>query len=129
MILYKRDIEKLKQIQEHINSNLDQDLRLKAICEKFNLSSAKLRRHFSFYFKKPIHHYILETRLNKALELLCCYSQNIPEVALCVGYKDRCSFTHAFAKFFGQPPLVYLKSQQLEIENLLENLGVSRKDT
>lgn len=115
MILYARDIDRLAQIRRHIDENLDKDLSLDIVCKIFNISSATLRRHFTFYFEKTFHNYILELRLFKASELLYSRSNTISEVCVLVGYKERSSFTRAFTKFFGVAPFAYIKAGQAEI--------------
>jgi len=104
MALHKEDIKRLKIVQRYIQSNLNGDLSIDVLCQKIAVSRSTLQRHFALYLNKTVHDYILEQRLCKALELLCDRSKNVTEIASLVGFTDRCSFSHAFRKFFGLPP-------------------------
>lgn len=104
MILYDDDIERLKKIQEYIHSNLDEDLRVKVLAQKFFIDKYKLGRHFTKQFGLPIHNYIMKQRMIKAHELLLNKTMPICQVAMQVGYNDRSSFSHAFSTYYGVPP-------------------------
>lgn len=109
MILYKDDILKLNQIQEYVNSNLCGDLSLDKLCSEFSISKAKIQRHFNCHFKQSVHHFILTKRMFKAKVLLNNKNDTVAGIAQLVGYKDRTSFSRAFAKFFKQKPTDHLK--------------------
>lgn len=109
MILYKDDIKRLEQIREHINSKLGDVLSIENLCNEFSISRTKLQRHFKYHFKESVHGYILATRMIAAKSLLNSRNDTVARIAVLVGYKDRSSFTRAFAKFFKQKPIDNLK--------------------
>ncbi|GAA4453909.1 AraC family transcriptional regulator [Rurimicrobium arvi] len=113
MIFRADDIERLKQIEAYILSNLDQDLRLEQLCLRFSLSPARLKRQFAQYFRQPVYRYILQHRMDRAKQFLAQCPGSIAEVASLVGYADHSSFTHAFTRYFGQAPIDLLRQQDL----------------
>ncbi len=129
MILYESDILKLEQIKAYIISNLEKDLGVTNLCKLFSISKSKLKRQFSFYFKSSIHHYIQHQRLLLAHSLLCNRQYSVTTISMLCGYKDRCSFTHAFTSFFKYTPLECLKSQKMNLDFLPDNIVLNQNDT
>ena len=117
MILFKDDTNRLLEIRTYIDSHLRDELSLDHIARNFNLSVSTLRRHFLFRYRITIHSYILKQRMLLAQQLLQSKSSGIAELSEMVGYKDRCSFTRAFTKYYGQSPLeMLLKFQDFEVK-------------
>jgi len=115
MILYTEDIERLEKIRTYINSNLSHELNASAIAKKFEINKYKLNRHFSQQFNTTLFRYILEQRMNCALELLSKNALPVSEVAKLVGYEDKSVFNHAFTNYFGSCPSAVLSNKHMPL--------------
>jgi AraC-like DNA-binding protein len=109
------DIEynkKISSIMDYINENLDKELSLDTLSEKFYLSKYHLLREFKKYGGYTIHQYIHKKRLIAAKTLLREGIQ-VTEVCTQCGFGDYSNFIRSFKKAFGVPPKKYCKIQQL----------------
>lgn len=110
-MLKKSDITRLQQIRTFIKSNLDKELTLQSIASEFSVSVPTLRRHFKIHYRSPLHHFILQKRMQKALRMLKESNIHASVIARKVGYKRYTTFVHAFSKYHGFPPS---KTQSIE---------------
>lgn len=109
MILYETDVEKLNQIDDYILSNLEKNLKLDAIAQKFSMETHTLRRQFKVHKGFSVHRYVLTKRMHKAHELLVNKTMSVSEVSDAVGYRDVSTFSHAFSAYYGISPNNCLK--------------------
>jgi AraC-like DNA-binding protein len=109
VILFNEDIQKLREISDFIKDNLSLDLSINFLSQKFLIGKSTLRKRFAAYFNQTLHSYILVCRMHEALRLIRSRSVHIGKIAEKVGYKDLSSFTRAFSRYFGHPPMFYLK--------------------
>ncbi len=109
LFLFTKDIERIESVKNYIEANLEKDLSIDVLAYTFHVGKSTLRRHFAIYYQKTIHSYILERRMEKAMELLTAEESPIKQVWKQIGYKTRTSFTHAFSKYYGHAPVYYLK--------------------
>lgn len=118
MILYENDVDRLDKIKDYIDSNLNQDLKIKTIAQKFSLEQHTLRRHFKAHFHLSLHLYVRNKRMAKAYELLSKQAMPVSEVADATGYSDVSTFSHAFSAYHGIAPNNCLKKRfQKRIDN------------
>jgi AraC family transcriptional regulator len=86
-------MDKLRQVTEYINDNLEHDLSLDAIAATIGMSSY----HFPRMFKQSIglapHQYVIERRLKWAQVLLTTTELTILEICFRVGFKEAGSNT------------------------------------
>lgn len=102
--IYRAEDERLKELEDYIINNLQDDLSLDALAKLFGKSQSQLRRYFFRKYKTTLGRFILERRMIKAFELLQVNDGTISEIAFKVGYGKRTSFTHAFTAFYGYSP-------------------------
>jgi AraC-like DNA-binding protein len=88
-----------------LNNQLDQDLHLDSLAHQIGVSKFHLIRLFKKSFGLTPHQYLIEKRLNRALELLP--KMHVHEVALAVGFSDASSFGKAFKQKFGYTPSLF----------------------
>ncbi len=93
-------------IQAHYYENIDN----KALGEIFHFHPNYLSGEFCRYFGKPIHKYLLEQRILKAVARLEAGGSNISEIAFSVGFSDANYFSRYFKKIMGVSPIKYIKN-------------------
>ena len=100
-----------EKIAEYIRKNLAEPLDNKTLAEKFHFHPNYISSQFAKYFGKPIHKYILEMRILKAISLLESGNDNINLIASSVGFEDSNYFSRYFKKTMGVTPKSYLKKR------------------
>lgn len=94
-------------ITTYINNNLNSDLSMDALAEKFYISSSHLRKIFKDETGRTIKEYIDEERINKAKELLLNSHLKVHDISEQVGYLTLQAFTRAFRLSTGKSPGEY----------------------
>lgn len=100
-----------EKIADYLRKNLAEPLDNKVLAEKFHFHPNYLSSQFAKYFGKPIHKYILEMRILKAISLLESGNDNIALIAQSVGFPDSNYFSRYFKKIMGVTPKSYLKKR------------------
>lgn len=89
------------------------------LCEELNYSRVQLNRLFQKYFQKTPHEYLIQRKLNYALNLLTNSTMSTSEIALRVGFLNLSQFNIDFKKQYGVTPGQYRK-EGLPIEKKKE---------
>lgn len=99
----------IRDAKEYIRNNLSGNLTIQEVSEYVGYSSA----HFSVRFKQEcgitFSDYVMESRIEKAKDLLRNTRETIESVAAAVGYSDVKSFTKNFKKYTAVKPSQYRK--------------------
>lgn len=98
--------QKIQEIVQFINVNLDQELSLDRISQRFDLSKYHLTREFKRYLGLSLHQYILKKRLLKARSSLR-QGQTVAQSFALSGFSDYSHFSRAFRESFGLSPREY----------------------
>ncbi len=98
--------EKIDSIINYINENLDGDLSLDFISEKFFISKYHLLREFKKYTGYTIYNYIRRKRLIQAKALLR-EGMQVTEVCSRCGFGDYSNFIRSFRQTYGISPKKY----------------------
>ncbi len=92
-----------------IETEFDTPLSVIELAERLHLN----RSYFSTIFKQAMgvspHQYLINTRLNKAAELMTTHRLNPGRAALACGYSDIYSFSRMFKRHYGISPGEYIK--------------------
>jgi two-component system response regulator YesN len=100
---------RIKRALKFIDENLDKDLTLHKVAQRFNLSKS----YFCQLFKKEANilfsKYLIKTRIKKAKKFLRNSSLSVKEISCKVSYKYVSNFYHDFKKETGLTPLEYKK--------------------
>lgn len=107
----ERTPEKLIPILEYINENLDGDLSLRELEEKFYIDRYYLSRLFKKSTGSSLHEYIIYKRLSKAKQLLG-EGANVTEAAMMSGFHDYSNFIRMFKRVVGTSPGRYKKGMR-----------------
>ena len=103
----QKNEELLAQVRDYILSNLqnkNKELSIAAVCIKFGIGRTVLQSLFNSYYAMPLHAFILQSRMEKARDLLKTTEDPIKSVASQCGYKNIHSFNKTFkATWFVSP--------------------------
>jgi YesN/AraC family two-component response regulator len=99
MVIYK--------IQKYINENYAENISLREISEKLNMSYNYLSYLFNNEMDMKFKDYLRRIRINKSIELLETSDYEINRIALDVGYANQSYFTKSFKKETGVTPKKY----------------------
>ena len=99
--------QRMRQLIEFIEANLDQPLTLDAMAGQIGLSPLYLARAFKAAVGQSPHQYVLARRIERAKELLRNTEMPIIDVALSVGFSSQSHLSHWMIRHSGVSPGVY----------------------
>ena len=97
----------IRQVLEHIESNLENELTLSILAKEVNLNGNYLSKLFKKETGQSVTDYITVKRITMAMRLLGSTDLQIQEVAQKCGILDMNYFTKKFKKAIGQTPMEY----------------------
>jgi AraC-like DNA-binding protein/mannose-6-phosphate isomerase-like protein (cupin superfamily) len=100
--------EKLRPVLDYIDANLDNNLSINLLSEKFYISTTNICTAFKNTTGVSIHKYIIFKRISKAKELLK-KGYNVSDCCSACGFNDYAHFIRAFKTHTGLPPGKYKK--------------------
>jgi transcriptional regulator GlxA family with amidase domain len=95
------------EVQQHIESHLEEPLRIAQLASRFALSSRTLSRRFESAIGKGPQAYLQQARIQHAKRLLETTDDPIDEIRSRVGYQDPAAFRRAFRQTTGRSPSGY----------------------
>jgi AraC-like DNA-binding protein/mannose-6-phosphate isomerase-like protein (cupin superfamily) len=101
--------ERIEKIIDYINKNLNEDLSLQNIAEKFYMNKYYLMHRFKECTSTTLHDYIVHKRINYAAALIR-KGMGIGDACSECGFKDYSSFVRAFKNIFELSPKQYYKA-------------------
>ncbi len=104
---------RMEQIVEYINQNIDKDLSLNSIAEKYSLSPNYLGNLFKKYMGISYNSYINKVRIRYACNILAATNLPIKEVVTVSGYASIEYFFYNFKKIMNMTPAQYRKENSL----------------
>jgi AraC family transcriptional regulator len=102
--------QRMRQLIEFIEANLDQPLTLDAMAAQVGISPLYLARAFKTAVGQSPHQYVLARRIERAKELLRNTEMPIIDVALSVGFSSQSHLSHWMIRQTGVPPGVYRRN-------------------
>lgn len=100
---------KVNKIITYIQNNYRDDITNNSIGKLFSYHPNYINKLMRLYTKKPLHQYLLEYRISKAIDLFYNTNEPVYEIALKVGFKDPCHFSKLFKQKMGLSPSAYRK--------------------
>ena len=94
----------LNLIIEYIQNHLDRDLGLKELAFLLHMSPHYFCHLFKQSMRMTPHQYVIQTRVNRAKELLLTGKYSIAQVALMVGFANQSHLNRHFKKLLGVTP-------------------------
>lgn len=99
-----RHRELADRIMDYIHTHLDQPLTNRALADRFSFHPNYLNRLFVRHTGTPLHRYILNTKADKAMELLHSTAMPVTEIAQALGFCDLSHFSKFFKERYGISP-------------------------
>ncbi len=101
-----------QNIIQYIQNHYAEDISYEVLSEMLHFNASHINRVFKKNTGKSLHAFLLDYRLNIAMELLRSHAAPINEVATMVGFTDIPHFIKTFKKFTGQTPAKYRSSSE-----------------
>lgn len=101
-----------QKIIQYIQQHYEEDISYEMLSEIFHFNPSHINRVFKKNTGKSLHSFILDYRLNIAMELLRSQATSINEIAVMVGFTDIPHFIKTFKKFTGLTPARYRSSRE-----------------
>ncbi len=94
---------------EHIHQHLNEDLSVSQLAQHISVSESYFRKIFAQVTGHTVHQFILQSRLNRARELLIHSSLSIGQIAESLAFSSQSHLTTQFAKRYQLTPGQYRK--------------------
>ena len=91
-------------VADYLQSHYNEKITNKKIAEIFHFHPNYMSSEFCRTFGKPLHRYLLELRITKAIGLLETGQYSVESVAEAVGFSDANYFSRYFKKITGKTP-------------------------
>ena len=105
----------VKKIIDYISNHYSNELNYETIEKQFNFNPSYLNRIFKAHTGKTLHEFILQYRLNTAMEILRTQTIPVNHVASLCGFTNPYHFAKAFRKFVGVSPSEYRNQTNLPL--------------
>ena len=103
-VLHRANYFDADAVAEYLQSHYNEEITNKTIAEIFHFHPNYISSEFRRIFGKPLHRYLLELRITKAIGLLETGQYSVEAVASAVGFSDQNYFTRYFKKITGKTP-------------------------
>jgi two-component system response regulator YesN len=100
----KRSAFTIHEIVDYINTNYTQDMSIKLLSVKFNISPAYLGQLVRNETGETFSDFLNKLRVKKAKEIILTTNKNVNEICFMVGYCDPNYFCKVFKKYTGMNP-------------------------
>ena len=98
------NIQKIKQVKQYIQQNLDRELHREEIADQVFLNASYLSRLFSKYTGMSLKEYITSEKMKLAHTLITTTNLSISIIALKVGYTNFSYFSQLYKQQYGVTP-------------------------
>lgn len=103
-----KEIEtKVKQIINHIDKNITNEISLQSISKEFSISKFHLHRTFKMLTGESMINYVRLRKLTEASFMLLDTDLRIIDISILLCYESQSTFTRAFKKHFKVTPKIY----------------------
>jgi AraC-like DNA-binding protein len=102
-----RDMERFRTCLDYIDENLHRDIRVEELAGLLSLNTNYFSNIFTEKFGGGPKRFILNRRIQKAMQLLWSTEEPIKQIAASLGFSDLCYFYRSFKTVCGITPGVY----------------------
>ena len=97
--------EEFQKCLNYLNENFcDSSLKIESICDLYYISRSSLQRYFLRYLNLSPKQYLLQLRLNKAMDLLASENKTVAKISESCGFSDEKYFSRIFKQQYGISP-------------------------
>ena len=107
-----RDCSATRKAVSYMESNLHEKITADAVSKHCGLNRYQLSRAFRAEFSTTFQEFLLDLRMERAVNMLCSTRASITEIAMNVGFNDLSHFTRKFHERYGKSPGVYRKEKR-----------------
>ena len=100
----RRAAIKMDSVINYIHEHFSDDISNESLGQIFGYHPNYLNRQIKLYTGKPLHQYLIQYRLSRAVDLILATDISIGNVADRVGFHDVCHFNRLFKKIYGIAP-------------------------
>lgn len=97
----------INHILDYMNKHFTENIQVKELASTANMSEKYFIRYFNHYVKISPKQYLIERRMQYALELLIDTEESISAIAEKLGYSDQYCFSKAFRKYYNDSPSAF----------------------
>jgi AraC family transcriptional regulator len=101
------------RLRSHIDENISERLSLVDLAAFLDMPVVTLRRRFQRKSGLPLHHFVLERRLQIAQNLLGTTSRPMRDIAAYCGFASQQHMTTVFSRKLGLTPLAWRERMRL----------------
>ena len=101
------DKQKIQEAQKILKINFHNPPKIKQLSAMLATNEFKLKSGFKQLYNTSIYQYVIELRIEKAIELMYNKNMSIDQISDTVGYANLSNFTRAFKKIKGMAPGVF----------------------
>lgn len=105
--------EKLKEVTHYLSENIEKNIMLSDIAEKFDINERSLHRLFKKDINLSFIKFFTLVRMYKAIDYLAQRNYSISEIASKVGYSSIPTFSNTFYKVIGKRPSDYQRGTEI----------------
>ena len=105
--LSKKQAEIVENVKNDLISDLDRNVTLDELADKYSISKTSLKNCFKEVYGKPIIKWRKEYKLDYACRLIETGEYSISEISKMVGYSSPSKFSQAFKEYVGCTPTEY----------------------
>ena len=109
---------RLIQVFDYIETNLDQAIRLEDLAKIAHFSPFHFHRIFKFISRETPNAYILRRRIEKAAVEILHSNKSLQEIGLEVGFSDASSFSRSFKKYYQISPSDFKKDHPFKYSKI-----------
>ena len=107
-----RNLALTRDIIRYIQSNYEKEISYESLAERFFMNPVYINRVFKKTSGVSLHTFLINYRINTAMEILRSSSVSVREAALMVGFSDLPHFTKTFKRITGKTPGKYRDSDE-----------------
>lgn len=97
----------INHILDYMNKHYTENIQVKDLAAIANMSEKYFIRYFNHYAKTSPKQYLIERRMQYALDLLTNTNESISAIAEKLGYSDQYCFSKAFRKYYNDSPSAF----------------------
>ncbi len=109
-----RELALTRSIIQYIQSNYNKDISYESLADKFYMNPVYLNRIFKKNSGTSIHAFLINYRVNMAMELLRSSNISVRETAFAAGFADIPHFCKTFKRITGVSPGKYRDGEDME---------------